>query len=245
MINSWLSHVRQYQDEHGCTYKEALSNAKHTYQGGSQYAGYIRRLEAEKKITRESFKRIQKPSKWLIAKCGTNEEPIPEPIQHHVAPVFPAPIQNPVMVEPEPTIETYDDIDLNAIKNKPSKKKSKQKDISDQEADANRQESSSQKKAHIKRIKNLIADLQEYRTKAFEQKQEYMDELRKLKTLRQTKQNKQLYDDRIKQDVKDKKQLKQQYKNLFDYIRNNELNPDDFEEMEEYMMNHYQNIKNS
>ena len=151
------------------------------------------------------------------------------------------------MVEPEPIIETYDDIDLNAIKNKPSKKKSKQNGVSDQEADAiaNRQESSSQKKAHIKRIKNLIADLQEYRTKAFEQKQEYMDELRKLKTLKQTKQNKQLYEDRIKQDVKDKKQLKQQYKNLFDYIRNNELNPDDFEEIEEYMMNHYQNIKNS
>lgn len=105
------------------------------------------------------------PSQWLrnyanIRNDFENEQFV-EPMQHHVPPVFPAPIQNPVMVEPEPIIETqYDDIDLNAIKNKPSKKKSKQNAINDNQADAiaNRQESSSQKKEYIKRIKSLIRD---------------------------------------------------------------------------------------
>ena len=52
MINPWLSHLRQFRQQHpDLPFKQCLIQAKHTYQGGSQYAGYIRRLEAEKKIT--------------------------------------------------------------------------------------------------------------------------------------------------------------------------------------------------
>jgi hypothetical protein len=39
--------------------------AKDMKEGGSQFAGYVRRLEAEKKITKKSFTQIKHPSEWL------------------------------------------------------------------------------------------------------------------------------------------------------------------------------------
>ena len=37
-MNAWIAHVKRFQAEHGCSYKEALKGASATYQRGSGWA---------------------------------------------------------------------------------------------------------------------------------------------------------------------------------------------------------------
>jgi len=37
-MNAWIAHVKRFQAEHGCSYKEALKGASATYQKGSGWA---------------------------------------------------------------------------------------------------------------------------------------------------------------------------------------------------------------
>ncbi|MBX9703087.1 MAG: hypothetical protein K2X39_02930 [Silvanigrellaceae bacterium] len=97
-----------------------MVNAKQTYKkGGSQFAGYVRRLEAEGKINSNTFQKIKQPSAHLVRKYGKTEAAV-EPIVE--------PVVEPVAVEYEPQ---YDDINLKTIKNK----KKLTKRISDKDAD--------------------------------------------------------------------------------------------------------------
>jgi vacuolar-type H+-ATPase subunit I/STV1 len=98
------------------------------------------------------------------------------------------------------------------------------------------------KNANLEKIRNLKKDLLAYEREKRELKRKYTTELEQIKKLRQTKENKKLYEIRIKRDVEDKKKLKEKYNKLFDYIRKNELNPDDLTEVEEYMQEHEENI---
>lgn len=34
MANGWIEHVKQYQQSHGCSYREAMSKAKDSYKNG-------------------------------------------------------------------------------------------------------------------------------------------------------------------------------------------------------------------
>ena len=36
MVNQWIQHVKQYADQHGCSYSEALKRAKSSYQSSSK-----------------------------------------------------------------------------------------------------------------------------------------------------------------------------------------------------------------
>lgn len=38
--NPWVAHVKKYQADHGCTYKEAMSRAKPSYVKGRQAGGF-------------------------------------------------------------------------------------------------------------------------------------------------------------------------------------------------------------
>ena len=59
----WISHVKAYQKLHNCTYKDALTRSKSSYQtGGSAKSGFIRRLLAEKKF---DLDKIKNPSAYL------------------------------------------------------------------------------------------------------------------------------------------------------------------------------------
>lgn len=72
----------------------------HTGHGGSKNSGYVRRLYAEQKITKDTFKKIKKPSQHLINKYGKQSDSESE---------------NENQTQPEPQ---YDDINLSTIKNK-------------------------------------------------------------------------------------------------------------------------------
>jgi len=235
-MNSWINHIKQFRQQNPhLSYKECLKQGKMTYKrGGSQFSGYVQRLEAEKKITKESFKKIKEPSKWLINKYGGIE-----PVIQQEAEPLPEPVAEPI-IEPQ-----YDDIDLNAIKNKPKKKK--QNGIDDATADkiAIQSEKQKKKQSQLAKLKKLKKDLLEYESKKRQMKSDYTKELNQLKKLRQTKENKKLYTDRIQLDVADKKALKLQYEELFNYIKRNKLNPEDFNEIEDYMADHAENIRKS
>jgi len=41
MTNPWINHVKQYQDKHKCSYKEALSKSKSTYKKGQSGGNII------------------------------------------------------------------------------------------------------------------------------------------------------------------------------------------------------------
>ena len=73
-------------------------------------------------------------------------------------------------------------------------------------------------------------------------KNQYGAEIEKLRKLKQTKANKEKYEARIKQDVADKKALKEKYDNVFKYAKNNDLNVNDINEIEDYMLEHRKNI---
>jgi hypothetical protein len=198
---------------------------------GNQYAGYVRKLEAEKKITPQSFTKIKQPSQYLVRKYALNNQPVVEPI---VEPIVP---------EPEPQ---YDDINLNEIRNKPpkSKKKKNNNDISDAEADkiAENNAKKAQKEKHLKKINDLIKSMREYKAEALAMRNQYGAEIEKIRKLKQTKANKEKYEGRIKQDVADKKALKEKYDNVFKYAKNNDLNVNDIDEIEDYMLEHRKNI---
>ena len=38
-MNPWIAHVKQYQAEHGCSYKEAMVKSKATYKKHGQVGG--------------------------------------------------------------------------------------------------------------------------------------------------------------------------------------------------------------
>ena len=35
-VSPWITHVKNYQKQHLCSYREALKNAKHTYRGADK-----------------------------------------------------------------------------------------------------------------------------------------------------------------------------------------------------------------
>ncbi len=60
MNNKWLEHVKQYQQNHNVSYKEAMTHAKHTYSGGSIKSDLVRRMYYSKNF---NPKRVSNPSK--------------------------------------------------------------------------------------------------------------------------------------------------------------------------------------
>jgi hypothetical protein len=200
--------------------------------GGSKESSYIQKLEAKKEITRESFKKIKKPSRDLVRKYGQQEEPphalVEEPpksnrFKKNDEPITAsAPVVEPIFDEAEIL-----HFDVSKSKKKNHNKKDK---LSDEEADklANQKEKDSveaqKRKSLQNRYQKIEKQIVEYINNSTEMKNIYTDDLEKLKKLRQTKPNKLLYEIRIKRFSQDKKNLMQQYKALFEYIEKNKLN---------------------
>lgn len=61
-MSEWINHVKKYQAEHGCSYKEALSCAKCSYKKGSSIEGG--KLNLKKNVHRAT-KGVKKGSKLL------------------------------------------------------------------------------------------------------------------------------------------------------------------------------------
>jgi hypothetical protein len=152
-------------------------------------------------------------------------------IHHHEEPAE-------VYFEPEPAPIFADDevVEFNVGKYK--NKTNKKDHISDEQADKLiEQRENVQRKKHVasqkeqmkKSLHNLHnqmkKDIAGYLKEYNEMNNRYKHELEQLKRLRQTKENKALYEQRIKQDVADKKALKTKYHNMFEYINKHKLHP--------------------
>ena len=87
----------------------------------------------------------------------------------------------------------------------------------------------------MKKLVDLEKDIANYRQQSQQLKFDYTKDLQRLKKLRQTQENKKLYDDRIKQNVADKKALKDRYSNLARYASRNALPFDDLDWIEDYI----------
>lgn len=63
-MNPWISHVKQYAADNNLSYKDAMKQAKTTYQkvGGSKQSGYVRKMVATKNL---DITKVRKPSKNL------------------------------------------------------------------------------------------------------------------------------------------------------------------------------------
>jgi len=63
-MNPWISHVKKYALDNNLSYKDAMKQAKSTYQkvGGSKQSGYVRKMVAMKNL---DITKVRKPSKNL------------------------------------------------------------------------------------------------------------------------------------------------------------------------------------
>ncbi len=140
--------------------------------------------------------------------------------------------------EPEPAPIFADDEVVEFNVGKPKHKANKIDHISDKQADKlieqrdfvqHKKNVISQKEQLKKALNNLYTqmkkDIDNYSKEYNELHNKYNFELNHLKRLRQTKENKALYEQRIKQDVADKKALKTKYHNMFEYINKHKLHP--------------------
>lgn len=245
MPSDWILRVKKYATDNGVTYKQALIECKGT-NGGSQYAGYIQKLLAENEITKDSFKKIKNPSKWLIKRYGSAEDIFEEPVEKndndtefvHQPLTLESAHPHPAEIQPE-----YDDINLGEIKSK--KKKSKKKSTTSSSSIQSEEEA--ERKARIrsatKRLDSLSAEYQKYNEERLALHNAYTQEIEQLRKLRQTKKNKELYDQRIKQDKQDKKDLKAKYPKIVDYAKKNGLNLANPKEMHDAFSAHLAEIR--
>ena len=66
---NWIEHVKQYAKDHNISYREALSQSRHSYggNGSGQASGFIQRMIAENKF---DITKMKNPSQDLIDKYG-------------------------------------------------------------------------------------------------------------------------------------------------------------------------------
>ena len=177
---TWIAHVKAYQKLHGCTYKEAMTRSKASYQtGGSAKSSYIRRLLAEQKF---DLNKIKNPSNYLRNKF-TNRV-IPSSLTKRIkkkksagriieeedtdVPMYDeAPVYEPEP-EPEPYVEPiihieYDDYHVpelrefkKAQKKKLTKKEREQMRL-EEEAEERAKEEARIKQEQIRKKKEIIA----------------------------------------------------------------------------------------
>lgn len=199
-------------------------------QGGSKDSGYVQKLESENiKHGKKTIvlSKMKNPSKYMIKKYGEHHT---EPEYHHEPEFHHEPAPHDAHIEQFSIFAEHEVLDFDVGK-KPKKKTNSKEAITDQQADKITKEKEQklleeQRKKKLKlTYKKLEKDLIEYNSKSIELKNKYSSDLEKLKKLRQTKQNKLLYENRIKQDTENKQRLKSQYKYLFEYMKEHKLNP--------------------
>lgn len=72
-MSQWIDHVKQYQQQHGVTYKEALQQAKVTYGGGAEKINYIKNLIYSDNFDPSKIK-SKKDRKRIVADRASNPE---------------------------------------------------------------------------------------------------------------------------------------------------------------------------
>lgn len=172
--------------------------------GGSKNSGYVQKLESENiKHGKKTIvlSKMKNPSKYMIKKYGEHHT---EPEYHHEPEFHHEPAPHDAHKEQLPIFAEHEVIYFDVGK-KPKKKSNSKETITDQQADKIAKEKEQklleeQRKKKLKfTYKKLEKELIEYNNKSIALRNKYSSELDKLKKLRQTKQNKLLYENRIKQ----------------------------------------------
>jgi type IV secretory pathway VirB10-like protein len=218
MTTTWIQHVKQYQNEHDCSYREALSKAKQTYTGGSlKSSGYIKRLIKEDKI---NIDKIKNPSTYILARYGKKqpapvEPPVPEPIYDDPAPIFD---------DPEPQYDDHHDPQLRAMKKakrKPLTKKQREEIQREEQEERERAERAeliakyTQMKESIPKLKTSLSKLDD------DFKKEYAG-ISKAKNIR--KAVKETMHDTLHRTLNTKvNELKKEYKHVYHFMKSNKL----------------------
>ncbi len=223
--------------------------------GGSRNSGYVQKLEAQNKI---NIKKIKKPSAYMLRKYGNHpeieyEEPsfslhdlIPDfndiEVEHHKEPIHKPNDKS----KDKPLFKDDEVVEYNVGK---SKKDKNVKHINDEEAEriAEEKEMKQVEESRKKKLevyyKKLIKNVRAYEKKAYDLKNDYTNDLEKLKKLRQTKANKELYEKRIKEDVQNKKKLKEEYSSIFEYCNKHKLNTNNLDKVIKYLNEQLQDLK--
>jgi hypothetical protein len=162
-------------------------------------------------------------------------------IEHHKEPIHEKPKEKSLFKDDEV-------VEYNVGKQK-HKKDNKVKAISDEQAERIAEEKEMKQVEESRKTKlqayykKLIKNIQSYNKKAYDLKHDYTNDLEKLKNLRQTKRTKELYENRIKEDVQNKKKLTEEYSSIFDYCKKHKLQPNNLNKVTEYLKEQLQDLQ--
>lgn len=191
------------------------------YGGSAKTAGYVRRMEAEGKLL---LHKVTNPSKHLQNKYGNIQLPEPEP--------------QPEPVYEQPIFNENENVDFNV--GKPKKKTTKNKlptEAEEERQQAQHRKELEEKQNKIKKLENLKAQLVECRKELGKENTKYMDVLEEVRNRKGMKK-----DDRtnLEQSVRQKyvkniDKIKSKYKEVFQFISNNQLNDNNLNAVHKYI----------
>lgn len=193
------------------------SNYRDTLIGGSaKSAGFVKRMEAEKKI---QFEKISRPSKYMINKYGNRVE-VPVPLEDDYG-------NNDDYdnhVEPTP-LSRFDNYNVGKPKKKVSKDRNSLTEVQEErlEVEKRKKEDELHKaRQHLESLKSMVT---EYKSKLGKQENAYHKELNDLKHkrgLRKTQKD-ELQEQLIVNHHKTVNRMKTLYPQLFAYMKQNKL----------------------
>jgi flagellar biosynthesis GTPase FlhF len=197
-------------------------------EGGNAKAGYVKRMEAEKKI---QFKRIKNPSKYMIDKYGNNEEP------------------NLPLLEYEPDAPVFDANDVTDYNVGKAKKKKRTKrtptEVEEERAAAKQQEELQRKKDLLENLESLKRQVVECNRKRQKEKNTYhqvVEEVQHNKERLRKPQKEEKLQQVIAKHRVNMQKIKDAYGELFQFIKDNGLNEDDLNEVHKYIRAHINKI---
>lgn len=236
-----------------------LNLLRNMHGGNAKNAGYVKRMEAEKKIV---FDKIHRPSKYMIDKYGNMQAVAPQPVvpspsflkrnlkkkpkkkQKAKEPEYEHP---PLVFHHEPEMEAplfheHEIVDFNVSNKKPKKKVTKS-NRSPTEAEEERQEVLRQKE--LERKQQLLHEYENLKTKVLECKKQlgkedtlYHKSREELKGKRWKKTEKAEIEQELGNRWRaNRKRIMEKYPEVFQYIKKHKLNANDLTEVSKHIKN--------
>jgi hypothetical protein len=207
------------QDGHVFPIVEGSGNAK---------AGYVQRMEAERKI---QFPKITNPSKYMIDKYGNNQ------------PVAMEPVFEPLPYEEGPLFADHETTHFNVGKQKPKKKKKTKTPTEAQEEreERERQEELQRKQDLLENLESLKRQVVECNKKLQKEKNTYhavIEDVQKNRERLKKAQKEEKVQQVIAKHRSNIQKIKDGYEELFQFIKDNGLNEDDLNEVHKFIRTH-------
>ena len=198
---------------------EYLNNLwKEKHGGSAKNAGYVRRMEAEGKL---ELHKVTNPSKHLQNKYGQQPQqqlPIPEPepqAPQHEAPIF------------------YDNENVEFNVAKPKKKIQR----TQQPTEAQEERAQEERITTVNYLQNLKANLVALKKELGKENSKYLDVLEEVRTRKGLKKDERtnLEQEARNRYVNNINKIKQKYKDVYQFIKNNRLNDNDLNNVHQYI----------